>query len=175
MRRALLAALCVLLLVPGAASAGRVTFDPMEAGRAAALLHWGGLPPCGEPHVIYGDPQGLLNGIVQDGSNAAAAAYTYADPVHGISACSIVWAPAIPLDPGETCALLVHEWGHLFGHKHTNDPNDVMYWRTLRFDQEWSCRQTIAWRPYARRCVRDPEVTVCTQVRGWSLRRPLAV
>ncbi len=41
--------------------------------------------------------------------------------------CHIYLSSTYHETPRERCTTLVHEWGHLTGHAHSTDPNNVMY------------------------------------------------
>lgn len=50
----------------------------------------------------------------------------YADPVDN-RRCTVTFNPAQAFDWPMFCTVFVHEFGHLTGHRHVRDHNDVMY------------------------------------------------
>lgn len=89
----------------------------VDHGIQAAKAHWDATPPC-QVQIIY-----------RDDPTTTAATATRVDHDDGRVDCWI----AINVHPWDRlwlvsrCNVLVHEWGHLLGYSHTDDPNDVMH------------------------------------------------
>jgi hypothetical protein len=131
MRKRTLAALVVSLAVsaPAASAAvrgARLTFpaSALTEARAAAISYWGGLPPCRGPvrvgystHVPAINSGGVRLGRVWAWTTdfTTGVPGVYQDCLITLNASR--WRPraqarGFPL----FCALMVHEYGHLFGH-----------------------------------------------------------
>lgn len=94
---------------------------------AIAALVWG-QPTCGTPGVTYNA------GLPID-------ALGYVDP--RVCRIELQPEPGQPWDaPARRCTTIVHEWGHLTGHAHSTDPDNVMYPTQTR--PYWRC--TSKWR-----------------------------
>lgn len=152
MTRALLLATVALCLAPAPASPST---DWFAVSRAAAWEHWGGLPPCGEPRWELVTPELLaaehgVRGVLGDAD---------------ASTCTIRLAPTPRWTPGDWCATVVHEVGHLFGQRHRDRTIMAAYshWDDWRFSR--ACVRRIRYRVVA--C--KPKGTFCER---WSYRRP---
>lgn len=117
---AALAAVVMVMPAPASADDGPPLLDDALANYfAAAQAHWGGpVPTC------------MVNGVTP----IAVHAILYDDPDPAVAAraeqpgCRIwldrqLWHEMRPL---EACTVVVHEWGHLLGYGHVDDPLDVM-------------------------------------------------
>jgi len=111
----------VALALPTAASAGETSFldDDLGTYFGIAHEHWGGpVPTCTQ------------NGVTV----VSAHAVLYDDPNPSVAARAEQPGCTLWLDRGhwramgtvEACMIVVHEWGHLLGHEHSHDPNDLM-------------------------------------------------
>ncbi len=111
-RRGLLAGLACAVLAQGAPVA-KATVADIPAGEVAAARYWGDLStrcPLGVVTVVQPD---LYGGA-------------WATASRGETMCS-VWYSAnalANLSPSMTCMVVVHEWGHLYGHDHPGDLAD---------------------------------------------------
>jgi hypothetical protein len=102
---------------------------PAAQGAERGLVvahHVFGPVPCGTPVVLkapFTDPSVLAG----------------SDP----TACRILlnrrWAPQMP--PSMRCTLVLHEYGHLAGREHSDDPDSVMYADYVRADDR--CRAPL--------------------------------
>jgi hypothetical protein len=151
-----------------------VYFDAWKVGQQAAITHWGGNPPCGEPVFEripddkWLDTIGLAAPITVEDHPAAA----YKDT------CRVIYnSTMFRYDPLTLCTIIVHEYGHLWGHAHTQDPKDIMYEGPEQPD--WACRRLMKRAPYAEYCKRAPisepglRLTDCRTMYAWKLRAPL--
>lgn len=94
----------------------------MTAAVAIAARYWGAAACGGDVALSWSsaDPPSI---------NARA---TWFNPVDPFAApqlnhdCSIVFNANAWLPWPRFCTVVVHEWGHLTGHPHSDDPNDVM-------------------------------------------------
>lgn len=121
-RAAALSALAVCLCMPSLAHADQRTAlldENLADYMAIAHSYWGGpVPTCVE------------NGVTV----VPAHAVLYDDPDPSVAARSMQPGCEIWLDRGhwrtmrpvEACMIVVHEWGHLIGHEHSDDPLDLM-------------------------------------------------
>lgn len=114
------AAVALALATPAAAREG-TTFLDDDLGTYFGIAHayWGGpIPTCVE------------NGIVTIPVHAV----LYDDPDPSVAARAEQPGCRLWLDRGhwrtmgraEACMVVVHEWGHLLGHSHSEDPSDLM-------------------------------------------------
>lgn len=82
-------------------------FPKRHFGRHIASQYWGGQPPCGKPTIK----------MYEFGNRYVG----YANSV----TCEII------VDRHHSrsyiCDIVAHEWGHLKGFPHSNNPNNVMY------------------------------------------------
>lgn len=114
-----LAALLTLaaLIAPATAGAASGTAAGLFVGRTVF-----GMPACGQPHVETSTPEDYEaeHGTgVFDGEPEA-----WADEER----CTIVINPRYKLRTAvKRCHVIVHEWGHLAGREHSENPRSVMY------------------------------------------------
>ena len=104
-----------LLLAPAAAAHRSETYTRTHAAAHRAYAYWGRLPPCGMPSVKF-------------------------VPLRDYSAY-VGYAPRgrceIWLDSGtwtyrNLCVVMIHEWGHRLGYRHSSNPDSLMYRRVRR-------------------------------------------
>jgi hypothetical protein len=114
------AAVALALAAPAAAQA-ETTFLDDDLGTYFGIAHayWGGpIPTCVENGVLTVPVHAVL----------------YDDPDPSVAARAEQPGCRIWLDRGkwrrmgraEACMVVVHEWGHLLGHGHSEDPSDLM-------------------------------------------------
>jgi hypothetical protein len=86
---------------------------------AAAQTHWGGpLPTC----TVNGGTPIMVHAILYDDPEPEVAARAE-QPGCRIWLDRQFWRETRPL---EACTVVVHEWGHLLGYGHVEDPLDLM-------------------------------------------------
>ena len=86
---------------------------------AAAHAHWGGpLPTC----VLNGTTPIAVHALLYDDPDPEVAARAE-QPGCRIWLDRQLWSEMRPLD---ACTLVVHEWGHLLGYGHVEDPRNLM-------------------------------------------------
>jgi hypothetical protein len=130
---ALLAYLILTLATPATAAAAAPTPQAaaarfpvdgpvFQAARAVAVEHWA-MDPChGDIDVSWGDLPADEN---------AESTWTnqfrdYGDPEHN-TLCEVTFNARQDWDWDKLCTVLAHEFGHLAGNAHSDDPNDVMF------------------------------------------------
>lgn len=117
--RLVLAAAVLAALALPAPAPGQITEARLARAHAIAIHHWGWPRPCaGEdiPIELEALPDGL------DGW-----ARWYEDPDGDRYGCSISLTTAHPFDWRRMCQVIVHEYGHLYGHDHVDDRRSVMH------------------------------------------------
>jgi Matrixin len=128
-RSILLLTLACLLAVAGPASAadGPAARWPeggstLRAAVAIGAEHWGMTPCRGRVAVRWG--------ALGAATNARSAWANDVDPYTQPSSntdCAITLSSQVEWDWVKLCSVVVHEVGHLDGHDHVDDPDDVMY------------------------------------------------
>jgi hypothetical protein len=118
--------------VAGTSVAGAQDVAPIDAfgpGTAAearardiARATWGGEPCGGQVTISWMDRSPSINASAIWGY----AVDLYADPELNVQ-CQIRFNPAARFDWSKFCTVMVHEYGHLSGHAHSEDPHDLMY------------------------------------------------
>jgi hypothetical protein len=96
----------------------------MTKATEVAERYWGGVPCHGQ--VAYSWVSSLPGDI------ESTAAWNGSPPGSGgdygaNNSCAIVFSTAWPYDWPRLCTAMTHEIGHLLGHPHASDPQDVMY------------------------------------------------
>ena len=94
----------------------------LQEAQGIAQAHWGADACNGQVAISW---------TALDPSTNASSTWSnpvdeYSDPAEN-SSCSIVFNSALAWDWAKLCTIVVHEYGHLTGHAHAPDPNDVMY------------------------------------------------
>lgn len=132
----------VALALPSAARADHgmpLLHDDLATYFGKAQEHWGGpVPSC------------VMNGV----TTVPVHAVLYDDPEPDVAARADQPGCRLWLDrsswsgmrPVEACTIVVHEWGHLLGHGHVDDPLGLMAEMPRR-----APRECVALRPSARR------------------------
>jgi hypothetical protein len=135
LRRALTAPLAALAL-SGMLAAGPARADDSPATRwpvggstlrlamGMATEHWGMSPCRGRVALSWA---GLGSGTNAQSSWAAGGADPFAAPSRN-SDCEIALSLQAEWDWPKLCTVVVHEVGHLTGHDHVDDPEDVMFY-----------------------------------------------
>lgn len=126
-----LLAYLALALAPAAASAAAAQGAPQrwptdgpafQTARQVAVAHWGIDPCAGNVALSWGR--------LPPGENAVAGWTNpfgdYGDGAHN-TGCTVVFNTEQDWDWGKLCTIVVHELGHLAGHAHSADPDDVMF------------------------------------------------
>jgi hypothetical protein len=125
--RLVVCALAALALVPAAASADSepapvpvpAADSLMSSAHALAVAHWG-VDPCGGQVTVSWAHMGAgVNARSQWMSTNVDDPSTYSD-------CTISYNLDVDWDWPKLCTVVEHEYGHLAGHDHVNDPHDVM-------------------------------------------------
>ena len=127
--RALVAALVTASLVPVASAtaatpAERFPADGPDMSRAFAIgVGFWKTSPCGGQVA-------LRWGSLEAGTRAEASWLNYEDAwanPAGNFDCAITFNAAMPFEWADLCTTVVHEMGHLLGHRHTDDAHNVMH------------------------------------------------
>lgn len=142
-----LAALAFALVLIGAAPANAAPGD--DAGLYAGERTWG-VPKCGVPQLEVSTPMDYL--AAHDTGVFEAEPDAWADDVR----CVIVLNPRVVIHTAaKRCHVIVHEWGHLAGREHSDNPRSVMYGEDevtesrIRVKRRWRWEQSGAFRPCA--------------------------
>jgi hypothetical protein len=147
--RRLLAAILALLAITGGAGTALAADDPVAApalrwpatGTAIrtavglAVEHWGFSPCRGRVTVAWSRLDPGLNGQ----SSWANDLDPYLQPSRNTE-CDITLSTAQEWDWPKLCSLVIHEMGHLAGHDHVDDPEDVMHPTYMRPERECVAR-----------------------------------
>jgi hypothetical protein len=94
----------------------------IQAATALAAAHWGTTPCGGDVGVLWEDLGGGIN---------AQASWSNAESRFGApernTGCEVALNLRARWDWPKLCTVVVHELGHLAGHDHVDDPDDVMF------------------------------------------------
>jgi hypothetical protein len=93
----------------------------MAAAQQVAVAYWGATPCGGKVDVEWTDLASDTNAI-SSWTNPTSA---YGNPSQN-GDCLVRFNRLLAFDWPRFCTVLVHEFGHLDGHDHSPDPNDVM-------------------------------------------------
>jgi hypothetical protein len=143
--RRLLAAILALLAITGGAGTALAADDPVAApalrwpatgtairtAMGLAAERWGFSPCRGRVTVAWSRLDAGLNGE----SSWANDLDPYLQPSRNTE-CDITLSTAQEWDWPKVCSLVIHEMGHLAGHDHVDDPEDVMYPTYMRPERE---------------------------------------
>ena len=94
----------------------------MRQARQIAVQHWGMNPCNGEVAITWSKLAADENAT----STWVNPFHDYGDP-KGNSLCSVAFNISQDWDWPKFCTVFVHEFGHLAGNPHSDDPNDVMF------------------------------------------------
>lgn len=101
---------------PRLASAGAVS-----TAEAVAAAEWGMEACSGDVEITWRARSRHVNAV----SSWANPHTAYGEPERNF-ACRVEFNPRTTWTWAKFCTVLVHEFGHLTGHRHSPDPNDVM-------------------------------------------------
>jgi hypothetical protein len=130
---AVAAVLAVLVVcAPAAASAGAARAGRNAAPRlaspaaistaeAVAAAYWGTEACSGDVEIAWRARPRYVNAI----SSWANPRTAYGEPARNFD-CRVEFNPRATWTWAKFCTVLVHEFGHLTGHRHSPDPHDVM-------------------------------------------------
>jgi hypothetical protein len=129
-RRTLLLAMATTLLVAAptasaslsAAQRWPVDGPAMQQARQIAIAHWGMSPCNGDVPVAWARLAPDENGR----ATWTNPFHDYGDPA-GNTRCSVALNTAQDWTWPKLCTVLTHEFGHLAGNSHSDDPDNVMY------------------------------------------------
>lgn len=127
-----------MLCTPALATSGTM------AGMAVALQTWR-MPPCGQPHVEVATPAeyGRAHGTANFGGVIPLA---WADESRCVIVINRTLAPTMINTAVKRCHVIVHEWGHLAGHDHSENQRSVMFGGdTVSESREWLGRHRWRW------------------------------
>src|SRR3954471_16098394 len=98
------------------------TTEAMQTATQIAVAHWGGTPCGGQITVTWST---LPESYNAQSTWSVPGTDAYAHPESNTN-CSITFNPVAEFDWPKFCTVVVHEYGHLMGHDHSPDANDVM-------------------------------------------------
>jgi hypothetical protein len=130
--------------------------------------HVWGMPACGQPTQAVEAYPADVSTALDDGTIVG-----FPD----MDGCRVVLTP-YGTENGDPCTTIVHEWGHLAGQVHSDDPSSVMYESP---DPYWRCiygTNTNPLRTYQRgwnrlmdrRRFETPDAWIRVRKRGWPRR-----
>jgi hypothetical protein len=119
-RAALVALLTLIVATPAAAKTAPASWMPQA--RQIADAHWG-MDPC---HADVAITWGVLPVDENARSTWTNQFRDYGDPEHNTT-CDVVFNSKQDWDWPKLCTVFMHEFGHLAGHDHSEDPDDVMF------------------------------------------------
>jgi hypothetical protein len=126
-----LLAYLALALAPAAASAAAEQGPPQrwptdgpafQAARQIAIEHWS-INPCGGDVDISWAKLPADENALSSWTNQYR---DYGDPGHN-TLCSVAFNASQDWDWPKLCSIFVHEFGHLAGNAHSENPDDVMF------------------------------------------------
>ena len=121
-------AACFLLLGSAPAHAADPAADfaqgsaPVAAAQAIAKAHWQTDPCGGEVRLVW-----TALGANVNATSTWANTHSQYDAPEQNTTCVVALNSTAAWDWTKFCSILVHEYGHLSGHAHTQDPADIMY------------------------------------------------
>jgi hypothetical protein len=93
----------------------------MQSAEAIAQAYWASTPCGGSVTIQWADLDPTTN-AQSTWSNPTS---SYGDAAENFD-CTVQFNRRVDFDWPMFCTVLVHEFGHLTGHPHSSDPNDVM-------------------------------------------------
>jgi Matrixin len=123
-KRPLLGALlaCLTLIIAAPAAAQTTPQSWMDTARQIAEAHWN-LDPChGDVSITWAKLPADQNAVSTWLNQYA----DYGDPDHNTQ-CGVTFNTRQDWDWPKFCTVFVHEFGHLAGHAHSDNPDDVMF------------------------------------------------
>jgi hypothetical protein len=128
-RRTLLAVAVALLTTASTAYAATapdkrwpIDGPAVQQARNIATQHWGMSPCQGDVDISWGRLPAAENARSTWTNQFA----DYGDPEHNML-CAVVLNARQDWDWPKLCTVFMHEFGHLAGHEHSEDPDDVMF------------------------------------------------
>lgn len=98
------------------ATAGAIT-----TAESIAASHWGSVACAGKVEIAWRARPRLVSAV----SSWSNRLNPY-DDAQGNFDCRVEFNPRATWTWAKFCTVLVHEFGHLTGHRHSSDPHDVM-------------------------------------------------
>ena len=93
-----------------------------QTAQQIAIEHWGMNPCNGDVDLSWGKLPGEENAV----STWVNQYQDYGDPAHN-TLCEVTFNTKQDWDWPKFCTVFVHEFGHLAGNAHSEDPDDVMF------------------------------------------------
>ncbi|GAC1442216.1 MAG: hypothetical protein NVSMB51_22380 [Solirubrobacteraceae bacterium] len=120
------AACCALAPAAYAGSAEQYPVDgaAVSTARTIAAAYWGTDACAGDVTLTWGSLPEQVNAL----SNWWNPTESYGNAPQNRH-CSVTLNQGVAYDWPMLCTVIVHEFGHLAGHQHSPDPNDVMYFQ----------------------------------------------
>jgi hypothetical protein len=136
-----IATLIALAALPAAAAQG---LSGTDAGMRVGLQVWG-MPACGQPHVEVTTPAeyAFAHGDANFGDSVPLA---WADETRCMIVINRDLAHIEIRTAAKRCHVIVHEWGHLTGHEHSDNPRSVMYGEDLVAESRVRRHGRVFWR-----------------------------
>lgn len=128
MKRACIAALALLALAPAA----EASWPRVDRAREVALAWWGETPECGQPRTMRSETADIADPrYFYNMAELPPRWIGVGDPIFCIIHLRRSWLATRP-SWSYFCRVYIHEYGHVLGRSHSDDPHSMMHSPVLR-------------------------------------------